>query len=63
MTMGVRAMKLKNPKSTAWDLKNREVSARRQVGDAENVVNQSPSTGDGPNNTPWWKNVGMEEGM
>ena len=33
----------------------REVSERRQVGDAEEMVN----VGDGA----WWRNVGMEEGM
>jgi len=36
--------------------KGREVSARRQVGDAENMVN--PTT-----ETPWWRQVGMEEGI
>ena len=62
MTMATRAMKLKSPKKASmWDLQNREVSARRQVGDAADSINRAPSTGDGEK--PWWKNVGMEEGM
>ena len=40
------------------DMKHREVSARRQVGDAESVVNPQGSMGE-----PWWRNVGMEEGL
>jgi hypothetical protein len=56
-------MKLKKPgsggagKKATWNMGNREISARRQVGDAEGVVNPQ-SKGE-----PWWKNVGMEEGM
>jgi len=54
LTMAGRAMKLKGGMST------REISPRRQVGDVESVVN-APLPGDGK--TPWWKNVGMEEGL
>jgi hypothetical protein len=54
------AMKLKSRAgSGGGDIrKGREVSARRQVGDAESMVN--PTTGTG---TPWWRQVGMEEGI
>lgn len=45
-----------------WDLQTREVSARRQVGDVADSINRPPSTGDS-GEKPWWKNVGMEEGM
>lgn len=38
--------------SSMMALGNREVSARRQVGDAESVVNSQ--------GVPWWRNVGME---
>ena len=59
MTMAARTMKLKSkPNSKMWDLKSREVSARRQVGDAESTVNQ-PTAGESA--TPWWKSVGMDE--
>ncbi|CZT24422.1 uncharacterized protein RCC_10147 [Ramularia collo-cygni] len=58
--MASRAMKVKGKKSGSMlNLPSREVSARRQVGDAESVVNPH-STGAA---TPWWRNVGMEEGM
>jgi hypothetical protein len=55
-------MKLKKSGGAAarpstMNLGYREISARRQVGDAEGVVN--PQSG----GEPWWKNVGMEEGM
>lgn len=56
LTMASRAMKLKSKGASMMDLRNREVSARRQVGDAESVVNPQ-SSGAG---TPWWRNVGME---
>ena len=52
LAMASRAMKLKRDET-------REVSERRQVGDAEEMVNGSDSQGA----TPWWKNVTMEEGM
>ena len=35
----------------------REVSERRQVGDAEGMFSDTASK------DPWWKNVGMEEAM
>lgn len=65
LTMASRAKRLKGISggsgSGMGDLRNREVSPRRQVGDAAEQINSPPSTGDGK--TPWWKNVGMEEGM
>lgn len=68
LTMASRAMRLKgisgggSGSSGMGDLRNREVSPRRQVGDAADQINPPPaSTGDGE--TPWWKKVGMEEGM
>lgn len=39
----------------------REISERRQVGDAEEMMH--PSGRGGGSGTPWWKNVTMEEGM
>lgn len=64
LTMASRAKRLKGMSgsngSGMGDLRNREVSPRRQVGDAADEINP-PSAGDGK--TPWWKNVGMEEGM
>lgn len=48
--MASRAMRLK------LSGQNWEVSERRQVGDAESMVND-------PNSGAWWRNVGMEEGM
>lgn len=64
MTMAARTGRLKaKPHSKTWDMNRREVSARRQVGDAESVVNQqgSSTTTDGQGQQPWWKNVGMGE--
>lgn len=59
MTMAARTGKLKaKPNSKTWDMNRREISARRQVGDAESVVNQAPGTAEGQGQ-PWWKNVGM----
>ena len=51
LAMASRAMKLKR-------VATREVSERRQVGDAEEMVN-----GVQDNASPWWKHVSMEEGM
>lgn len=56
LTMASRAMKLKSKGASMFDLRNREVSARRQVGDAESVVNPHSTSAA----TPWWRNVGME---
>ena len=36
---------------------SREVSERRQVGDLEDML------ADKNGEKPWWRNVGMEEGM
>lgn len=49
--MASRAMRLK-------DTSMREVSERRQVGDAEALVNAPSHVGD-----RWWRNVTMEEGF
>ena len=41
---------------------SREISERRQVGDAEELfAEKGGSSGFGEK--PWWRNVGMEEGM
>lgn len=57
LTLSSMAMKLKSRAGGGGDMnKGREVSARRQVGDAESMVN--PTT-----ETPWWRQVGMEEGI
>jgi pyruvate dehydrogenase kinase 2/3/4 len=50
-----KAMKLKLSGQVS-----REISERRQVGDAEDMFAEK-SAGDG--DKPWWRNVGMEEGM
>jgi len=68
MAMAARAsaVKLKLSPNTgqrsSW-----EVSERRQVGDAESMVNM-PDGGSGgrdgkEESKPWWRDVGMEEGM
>jgi len=49
-TLGSQSMRLKGTV--------REVSERRQVGDAEEML-----SGDDDTKGAWWKNVGMEEGM
>lgn len=36
---------------------SREISERRQVGDAEEMFADKGAP------APWWRNVGMEEGM
>ena len=48
-----KAMKLKLSGNVS-----REISERRQVGDAEDMFKESRGEG-----KPWWRNVGMEEGM
>lgn len=50
LSMASRAMRLKR-------IQSREVSERRQVGDAEELVNPQEGT------KPWWRDVTMEEGM
>ena len=37
----------------------REISERRQVGDAEEMFAERGADGE----RPWWRNVSMEEGM
>lgn len=55
--MASKAMRLKSGNKPMV----REVSERRQVGDAEGLVNPvNASTGD---DKPWWKSVGMDEGL
>jgi pyruvate dehydrogenase kinase 2/3/4 len=53
--LALKAMKLKlkaNPSAGGF-----EVSERRQVGDAEEMFSEKGA------GQPWWRNVGMEEGM
>ena len=62
LTLARKGMRLKG--KSMGDLSNREVSARRQVGDAESMVNQPDSMGDAPGGSPrWWRNVGMDEAL
>ncbi|KAK4548017.1 hypothetical protein LTR36_010737 [Oleoguttula mirabilis] len=65
LNLAARAMKLKMKTGKGREAKPREVSERRQVGDAESIVNP-PATmhaaGDG-STLPWWRNVTMEEGL
>ena len=68
LNLAARAMKMRGKggqQSSLMNARQREVSARRQVGDAEDVVNSPARTGkDGRGGEePWWKNVSMEEGM
>jgi pyruvate dehydrogenase kinase 2/3/4 len=51
--LATKAMKLKLSGNIS-----REISERRQVGDAEDMFKESRQ-GD----KPWWRNVGLEEGM
>lgn len=53
LSMASKAMKLKLKGNI------REISERRQVGDAEEMLSEQGSA----NRDAWWKNVGMEEGM
>jgi pyruvate dehydrogenase kinase 2/3/4 len=50
----MKAMKLKLSGQVS-----REVSERRQVGDAEEMFQEKGFVGD----KPWWRNVGMDEGV
>jgi pyruvate dehydrogenase kinase 2/3/4 len=54
--LAMKAMKLKLKLSGQV---SREVSERRQVGDAEEMFAQKGGKGD----IPWWRNVGMDEGV
>lgn len=56
LTMASRALRLKNLPHAS-----REVSERRQVGDAESLVNPVQIAGGRENQ--WWRSVSMEEGM
>ncbi len=61
LNLAARAMKLKlKTKGLGEAMRQREVSERRQVGDAETVVNALPAGG--KEKAPWWKNVTPEEG-
>lgn len=64
LTMASKAMRLKSRGASAdvFKMRSREVSERRQVGDAESLVNP-PVSSDGSGKAPWWRNVGMEEGL
>lgn len=62
LNLAARAMKLKmGTKGLEGRLglaRQREVSERRQVGDAEGVINRTSGA-----EKPWWKDVTMEEGV
>lgn len=58
LTLAARGKRLKGGMD---DMKRREVSERRQVGDTESMVNSMDETAGGK--APWWRNVGMEEGL
>ncbi|KAH7064937.1 hypothetical protein B0J12DRAFT_734332 [Macrophomina phaseolina] len=51
ITMTARVKRLKMDNTMNW-----EVSERRQVGDAESMVNEGLKAA-------WWRNVGIEEGV
>jgi len=51
--LAMKAMKLKLSGTIS-----REVSERRQVGDLEEMFASKKEGG-----TPWWRNVGMDEGV
>jgi pyruvate dehydrogenase kinase 2/3/4 len=51
MNLSMRAMKLK----LSGKLNKPDVSPRKQVGEMEAML--------GSGEKPWWKNVGMDEGM
>ena len=57
LTLVRKSIKLKNKGMSV--LQSREVSERRQVGDAESVMSDKESH----RNEPWWRNVTMEEGF
>lgn len=60
LSLTARAMKLKM-KTKGLDtslVRKREVSERKQVGDAEDINSPLGKAGE-----PWWKNVTMEEGV
>lgn len=54
MNLSMRAMKLKyKGKPTSRP----EISTRKEVGEIEAMLEE------GSSEKPWWRNVGMEEGM
>ena len=53
----------KRLKSGPGLLRNREVSERRQVGDAESEIYKNSMDEMQAGKAPWWRNVGMEEGL
>lgn len=59
-SMASKAMRLKI-RSGSGDV-SREISSRRQVGDAESMVH-APASRDDPSQVPWWRREGIEEGM
>jgi hypothetical protein len=61
LTLAARGKRLKP--SPSHEMGSREVSERRQVGDAESLVNMQGGSGTGKPEQRWWRNVGMEEGL
>ena len=55
--LALKAMRLKLKAKPSVGSAAFEVSERRQVGDAEEMFSEKGS------GQPWWRNVGMEEGM
>jgi pyruvate dehydrogenase kinase 2/3/4 len=55
--LALKAMRLKLKAKTGAGAGGFEVSERRQVGDAEEMFSEKGA------GQPWWRNVGMEEGM
>jgi hypothetical protein len=57
LTMAM-SLKKKTKGKGAMQMTHREISERRQVGDAESLVNPQGGPGE-----PWWRHVGMDEGL
>lgn len=57
------SLTLAHKSSRGMRLKNREVSARKMVGDAEDLVNSQTTVTEKGGAQPWWRNVGMDEGL
>jgi len=55
LTLARKSLKVKGSMS----MTSREVSERRQVGDAESMMLDKKAG----QNQPWWRNVTMEEGL
>ena len=58
LTLAHKGMRLKS--KGLGDLKTREVSERRQVGDAESMVNEPGGDGE-EGKGRWWRNVGYDD--